>query len=108
MNNHISKAIVGIGFFVSSISAYSALSPSSLNVRDLHTLVTFVEQHQKVADTLERIDFMNYTVVFAGGCKALFVRPKTSLWTLSKPGPQPDIEFDSSSCPLTYGTKVQE
>jgi len=82
------------------VSAEAALAPSAVNVRDLQTMVRFIEQHQKVASTLERIDFDELTVVFDRGCRAYFERKKTGFFT-SKPGPQADIVFKSSSCTLT-------
>ena len=85
-----------------SIPAQSALSPTSVNLRDLNSLVNFIEQHPKVADTLQRIDFSRYTIVFDDGCEAYFVRGKTSLWSKSMPGPQPGIVFKKSTCSLNY------
>lgn len=81
-------------------SAEAALAPSAVNVRDLQTMVRFIEQHQKVASTLERIDFDELIVVFDRGCRAYFERKKPGFFT-SKPGPQAGIFFKSSSCTLT-------
>lgn len=105
MKNRISKTFISIGLFIVSINAQSALSPTSLKLRDLDTLVSFIEQHERVADTLEHIDLINYRVVFDGGCEAHFVRVKKSLLKMSMPGPQPDIELESSSCGLSYDRK---
>lgn len=95
---------------LSAMPAHSALSPTSMNIRDLNVMVSFIEQHQKVADTLIRIEFETFTIVFENNCKAFFVRPKRGLvdYLVGKPGPQPAIEFASSTCPLSYDTKVQE
>tara|TARA_R110001583_G_scaffold1583_3_gene12333 strand:+ start:14175 stop:14501 length:327 start_codon:yes stop_codon:yes gene_type:complete len=108
MKTKISKVILIISLFIFSMSAKSALSPTSLKLRDLDSLVGFVQQHDRVADTLERIDILNYTVVFDGGCEAHFVRKEQRLLTPPRPGPQPDIEFVSSNCALTYDFKNQQ
>jgi len=108
MNIYCCRCLLGISLFFISMNAQSALSPTMMNVRDLNILVDFIEQHEKVAGTLELIDFSSYTVVFNHGCKAYFHRPKASFLTLSMPGPQPPIQFKSSSCSLTYDNKVGE
>ncbi|WP_413700311.1 hypothetical protein ACLKMH_24350 [Psychromonas sp. KJ10-10] len=108
MKNIISKTAIIIGLFTVSINAQSALSPTSLKLRDLDTLVSFIEQHDRVADTLESIDLKNYTVFFDSGCEANFVRVKESLLKMSMPGPQPGIKFNSNSCALTYDLKEQQ
>ncbi len=91
--------------FLCSLFAHSALSPSMLKSRDLTTLIEFIEQHPKVADTLEYIDVVNYIITFDEGCKAYFERPSASIFALSRPGPQPMIQFKNSTCSLTYDLK---
>jgi hypothetical protein len=107
MDNKISKTIMIISLFIVSMNAQSALSPTSLKLRDLNTLVDFIQQHDKVADTLESIDLLNYIVIFGRGCEVRFVRAKQSLLSSSRPGPQPDIQFEKSNCPLTYDTGIK-
>lgn len=108
MNNCIKYLIAVMGLCLAAGSVQAALSPSALVTRDLDTMVEFVRAHPKVAGSLQLIDFVSYTVVFGEGCKARFVRKKSSVWTFSRPGPQPNIQFDSSTCPLKYETKVQD
>ncbi|MGB2740329.1 MAG: hypothetical protein WBC60_07210 [Cognaticolwellia sp.] len=108
MKIYCCRYLLAISLFLISMNAQSALSPTMMNLRDLNILVEFIEQHEKVAETLERIDFASYTIVFNNNCKVYFHRPKANLFTLSMPGPQPSIQFKSSTCLLTYDNKEGE
>lgn len=79
---------------------YSALAPSAVHLRDLDTMVDFVREHQFVAITLESINLVSLTVFYNNNCEAKFERSKPSLLSLGRPGPQPGVEFKSSTCPL--------
>ena len=83
-----------------SASAYSALAPSALHLRDLNTMVDFIREHQFVAMTLENIDLSSLTVFYNNNCEAKFIRKKPSLLNLGRPGPQPRIAFKNSTCAL--------
>ncbi|MGF1765556.1 hypothetical protein [Aliivibrio kagoshimensis] len=96
------KGFLGLVLFLSSFFSHSAISPSNTNRHDLNVLVSFINQHQKVADTLEQIDFANYSVIFDSGCVAKFIKPENSLLSLITSSAPPSLQFDSSSCPLTY------
>ena len=83
-----------------SASVYSALAPSAVNLRDLDTMVDFVREHPYVAMTLESIDLLSLSVFYNQHCEIKFVRSKPSLLSLGQPGPQPNIKFTVSTCPL--------
>jgi hypothetical protein len=102
------KQLLGLVLLLTSFFSYSAISPSNTNRHDLYILVSFINQHQKVADTLEQIDFANYSVIFDSGCVAKFIKPENSLLTLITSSAPPSLQFDSSSCPLTYDSASQQ
>jgi len=108
MTNRIYNFITVMGLCIVSGNAQSALSPGALGARDLDTMLSFIRAHQKVADSLKLIDMVSYTVVFGSDCKVQFVREKPCIWEFSRPGPQPNIKFDSSTCPLDYDSQAQE
>ena len=97
--------LLTILLFLCSLFAHSALSPSMLKSRDLTTLIEFIVQHPKVADTLEYIDVVNYIITFDEGCKAYFERPSASIFALSRPGPQPMILRVKAATLTTRQTK---
>lgn len=100
-------AILYLLLILLSAPSHSALAPSAMNLRDLGIMVRFIAEHQKVADTLEMIDMKNHSVIFDGGCRATFKR-KRSWNPLSRPGPQAEIQFKESSCPLGYHANSDE
>jgi len=82
----------------------AAMAPKHSAMRDLQVMVDFVSRYQKVAETLDSINFKEQQVLFSDGCIAQFERKSTSLIKLvmSMPGPGPGLEFKHSSCPLQY------
>lgn len=64
---------------ISASQALAALSPSSAKLRDLNTMIRFIEQHPKVAGTLHSIDFLNTRIIFDDSCEAFFVRAKARI-----------------------------
>lgn len=108
MNSNFYRIAIIIGLCVTSINALGALSPAGLNLRDLDTMRDFIRQHPKVADSLELIDVVLYTIKFGNGCEARFIRKKTSIFGASIPGPQPDIEFNDSTCSLFYDANEKQ
>lgn len=77
MHNRLYRIVITLGLFVTAINAHGALSHAALKLRDLDTMLEFIRQHSKVADSLELIDVVSYTIVFSDGCKAYFIRKKT-------------------------------
>ncbi|CAA0089087.1 Uncharacterised protein [Zhongshania aliphaticivorans] len=82
------------------LNTHAALSPSSLNTRDLTTMVRFIEDHPLVAETLKSIDLMSLTIFFGDNCEVLFEREQASFLSFGRPGPQPNIKFKMSNCDL--------
>lgn len=82
----------------------AAMAPKHSAMRDLQVMVDFVGRHQKVAETLDSINFKEQQVLFSDGCIAQFERKSASLIRslINMPGPGPGLEFKHSSCPLQY------
>jgi hypothetical protein len=78
----------------------AALPPSAVNLKDLHTMVQFIVEHQRVAQTLKQIDLTSLTIFFDHDCEAHFERQKPGFLTRAMPGPQPGIAFKGSNCSL--------
>jgi len=79
--------------------AFAALPPRYQNIKDLNVMVDYIKGHPNVASTLKSIDFLEYTIYFGNGCKAVFGRKSTtkpSGWV----GPAAPLEFKESNCPI--------
>ncbi len=94
------KCLLATMVVTASSYAQAALSPSSLNLRDLNSMTSFISQHEIIALKLKQIDLMNLTITYGDDCIAYFERNKPSLFNFGRVGPQPDIEFSHSSCDL--------
>jgi len=81
-------------------SAHAAIAPRHANMQDLQSMVDFVGQYQKLAETLDSIDFKNTTVHFNGKCTAVFERKDNFIFNFK--GPMPPLEFKHSNCALEY------
>lgn len=84
-------------FLVMVQSAFAALPPRYQNIKDLDVMVDYIKGHPEVASTLKSIDFLEYTIYFGDGCKAVFERkPNTKPpgWV----GPAGPLEFKESNC----------
>jgi len=69
-------------------------------MNDLQVMVDFVGQYQKLAETLNSIDFKNTTIHFDGKCTAVFERKANSIFNFK--GPVQPLEFKHSNCELEY------
>ena len=91
-----------------SVLGNAALAPSAVHLRDLDTMLEFIHKHQYIAMSLESIDLVSLTIYYNNICEAKFVRSKPSLLSLGRPGPQPGIEFERSTCPLTETNETSQ
>lgn len=79
--------------------ALAALPPRYQNIDDLNVIIEYIQEHPRIASTLESINLTEFTVYFNNGCKAVFGRK----WTLKPPGwvgPADPLEFKKSDCPV--------
>jgi len=81
-------------------SAHAAIAPRHVSMQDLQVMVDFVGQYQKLAETLDSIDFKNKTIHFDGQCTAVFKRKDNSIFNFK--GPVPPLEFKRSNCALEH------
>ncbi|AGS39471.1 hypothetical protein [Cycloclasticus zancles] len=94
------RGIVSLLLLSSASYTQAALPPSAVNLRDLDTMVLFIKTHQRVAQSLKQIDLISLTIFFDRDCEAHFERQTPSFLTRAMPGPQPNIKFKSSNCPI--------
>ena len=76
--------------------ALAALPPVHQNPKDLAVMVSFVQRHPLVMQSLRIIDLEKKVVLFGGNCEARFDRVSAPLM----PGPAPALEYKSSNCPI--------
>ncbi|MBB5187554.1 hypothetical protein HNQ57_001823 [Zhongshania antarctica] len=91
-----------------SVLGNAALVPAAVHLRDVETMLEFIRKHQYVAMGLESIDLLSLTVFYNNNCEAKFVRSKPSVLNLGRPGPQPGIVFERSTCPLTENNEASQ
>jgi len=91
-----------------SVLGNTALAPSAVHLRDLDTMLDFIREHQYVAMSLESINLISLTIFYNNNCEAKFARSKSSVLSFGRPGPQPGIEFKSSSCPITETNETSQ
>jgi hypothetical protein len=82
-------------------ATFAALPPKSQNIKDLDVIVGFIKQHERIMTTLESVDFVNYTIYYSNGCKAIFWR-KYSAKPLGWAGPADSLEIKGSTCGVDY------
>jgi hypothetical protein len=94
------KRIIFLSIFLVIVQyAFAALPPRYQNIKDLDVMVDYIKEHPEVASTLKSIDFLEYTIYFGNGCKAVFGRKLTEKppgWT----GPADPLEFKESNCSI--------
>ncbi|WP_198677291.1 hypothetical protein [Pseudidiomarina taiwanensis] len=98
MQNWIKLSLVS-AVLVTTFSSHAALPPDRQNMRDLNVMISFINANERVAMSLETIDFSNYTIHFGGGCQAIFERKevhRSAGWV----GPAAPLEFARSTCKL--------
>lgn len=76
--------------------AVAALPPVHQNPKDLAVMVSFVQRHPVMMQSLRIIDLEKKIVLFGGNCEARFGRVSAPLM----PGPAPALEYKSSNCPV--------
>ncbi len=88
--------------FLLGQSAFAALPPQYLNIRDLDVMVKFIKEHtgSNIAYSLKSIDCERNIIHFGNGCKALFDRggPVASRENPPPPGPEAVLRFRRFDC----------
>ncbi len=79
--------------------AWAALPPQAQNLRDLDTMVRWLQHHPHAANTVQRIDLQRHTIEYGDHCVVIFKRdapPSTPGWV----GPVGALRFERSNCPI--------
>ncbi len=95
----VRKLVVTALIVAVPLPALAALPPQYQNLNDLNVMVAFIEQHDKVAAELRRIDLDTYTIHFGEACEAHFKRGESQSEIA---GPAADLEYHSATCAIDY------